>query len=89
MKGPKIFLKKKKKKAKKAQGRCKMLSENEKEKSVSIIAIEIKIFLKKKNKKRLNMRNYQFAHEKNFLRFYQVVWKLRIPKINFKISKMF
>ena len=36
-----------------------------------------------KQKKVEYMRTYHLAHKKQFLEFYKVVWKLRIPKANF------
>ena len=41
---------------------------------------------KEKQRKIEHMGNYYLANKKNFLRFYEVVWKLMIPNTNFRIA---
>ena len=89
MKGTKFFLKKKRKKdEKKSLGRFNNLSEEEKEKKSQYHWDWNKNLSEKEKQKKVEyITNYYLTHKKWFLGFYKVVWKLRIPRINFRISK--
>ena len=88
-KGTKLFLRKKKKKSKKkARDRYKNLSEEEKEEKHQYHWDQNKNLSKEEKQKKFEyMRNYYIAHKKEFLGFYKVVWKMRISRTTFRISK--
>ena len=69
---------------KEACERYQNLSEEEKEKTQRKPWDRYKNLSEEEKQKKVEyMRTYHLAHKKQFLEFYKVVWKLRIPKANF------
>ena len=80
--------KEKKQKKKKAWGRFNNLSEEEKEKKGQYRWDWNKNLSEKEKQKKVEyITNYYLTDKKPFLGFYKVVCELRIPRINFRISK--
>ena len=79
-----MLSKNKEKLQKEARERYQNLSEEEKEKTQRKPWDRYKNLSEEEKQKKVEyMRTYHLAHKKQFLEFYKVEWKLRIPKANF------